>query len=239
MMNHTANYDRRPNTGTPKFEADPINSTYRWELYLTPGQARNTVGLLDGYSKGMGYENTNQVQLLYRKLVNPLLPYLSRCDTIIVYRQVHGLPKEFHTKLLELYRHDFKTFDWVAEDRFLNNFLHNYYEEYVQKGTMPALEDRRKNARKSVLMAELDHTKYQFKSLAELQDFCDRMSYKYSQTCMLGWYHSHAQFQPELFESDITDAVAHAVHQAATLEEAQSARSALNSFYNQHPSQRR
>ncbi|RYC69774.1 hypothetical protein [Spirosoma sordidisoli] len=220
-------YNRKPNTGTPEFSADPINSTYRWELHLTPGHPRNRVALLDGYSKGMGFENTNKLVLLYRKLVNPVLPYLSRCDKIIIFEQNPGLPKEFHTKLLEIMPHDYRAFGWVASDSFINEFLQSYYAEYKQTGIITPVEDRRKNVRKAFYVPELDHSKYDFKTQQELQDFCRRLVNKYSAQCMTIWYHKHAEFQPELFSTDVTGALQHQVHAAPSAEAAEAALSQI------------
>ncbi|RIV20558.1 hypothetical protein DYU11_21165 [Fibrisoma montanum] len=238
-MNQPATYARRPNTGSPKFEADPIGSTYRWELYLTPGHPLNKVGLMDGYSKGMGFENPNKVVLLHRKLMNPLLPYLTRCDAILVFENNKALPKEYHKKLIELRSNDFKTFDWVQKDTFLNQFLNAYYTEFIQTGTMPPVEDRRKNVRKAEYMAELDHSKYTFKTLEELTQFCQSRYEKYSATCMNDWFAKHADFQPELFNADIENALIHQVHSSPTQEGAQLAIDQLNKMYGRHPSSRK
>jgi hypothetical protein len=230
-MNTTGTIPRKPNTGTPRFEADPMNSTYRWELYLTAGLKGNRVPLMDGYSKGMGFENTNKVELLYRKLVNPLLPYLSKCDVIIIYEQNRGLPKDMHPKLLELYPHSFGAHGWVKETPVITNFLETYYSEYVRTGTMPPVEDRRKNVRQPFYMADLDHSKHSFKDQEELKKFCSARVEKYSAQCMTGWYYRHADFQPELFENDVTEALTHTVHTAKTAEAAAAAMSAMHGKY--------
>jgi hypothetical protein len=209
------------------FEADPLHSTYRWELYLTPGHPQNKVGLLDGYSKGQGFENTNKVVLLHRKLVNPILPYLSRCDEIVIYENMPGIAKEFHKKLLELYPRTFTPHGWIKDDMTITDYLERFYESFLQNGKMAPLEDRRKNARQSVYMAELDHSSYNFESLDELKRFCRYHTAKYSYQAMKGWYESHANFQPELFQSDNTENLTHAVHQAKTQEQAQTAMDAI------------
>lgn len=225
---------RTPNAGTQKFEADPINSTYRWELYLTPGQPGNKVALMDGYSKGFGYENTNKVDLLYKKLINPLLPYLFKCDCIVIYEQRAGLPKNLHPVLIELYPRDFQVYSWVRETAPIVSFLNTYYAEYIRTGTMPPIEDRRKNARQAFLNPELDHSKYDFRTADELKDFCSRHVQKYSARCMETWYFKHAEFQPELFENapQMIDALNHAKNTAQTQEAAQAAQSSLNSMLN-------
>ncbi|RYC69836.1 hypothetical protein [Spirosoma sordidisoli] len=242
MTMQPAAYNRKPNTGTPKFEADPINSTFRWELYLTPGNARNRISLMDGYSKGMGFENPNKVLLLYRKLINPLLPYLSRCDAMVIYEQVPGLPKELHTKVLEIYSNQYRAHGWVKDTAVITEYLDNYFNHYVRTGTMPPLEDRRKNVRQPVYMQELDHTKHHFATLDELRVFCRSRSEKYSEICMRGWYYRHAEYQPELFENEvtdmITDALAHQVHTATTYEEAERAQNSLTNLLTKHKSNR-
>ncbi|GAB3958256.1 hypothetical protein GCM10028805_52240 [Spirosoma harenae] len=219
---------RKPNTRTPKFEADPMNSTFRWELYLTAGRAGNKVPMMDGYSKGMGFENTNKVELLYKKLINPLLPYMSKCDVIIVYEQNRALPKHLHTKLLELYPRSFGAHSWLKDTPTITDFIGQYYAEYLKSGTMPPIEDRRKNVRQPVYMKELDHSIYQFKSLQQLKDFCREKSPKYSEQCMFGWFHRHADFQPELFE--VANLAADLSHAASTSTTAEGAGAAVNAI---------
>ncbi|GAB3550684.1 hypothetical protein [Spirosoma fluminis] len=238
-MNQPAQYARKPNTGSPKFEADPLNSTFRWELHLTAGHPLNRVPLMDGYSKGIGFENPNRVELLHRKLMNPLLPYLGRCDAIIVFEQNAALPKPYHKALIELKPRSFKTFEWVQQDQFINDFLEAYYSEYVRKGTMPALEDRRKNVRQQFYIPELDHSKHNFKSLEELTQFCQSRIEKYSATCMNDWFTKHSDFQPELFNADIEEALTHRVHSSPTYEGAQAAQAMLQSMYSKHQTNRK
>ena len=226
--------NRIPNNGATKFEADPINSTYRWELYLTPGVRGNKVPLMDGYSKGIGYENTNKVDLLYKKLINPLLPYLFKCDAIVIYEQKAGLPKHLHPVLIELYPRDYQVHSWVKETAPLVEFLNTYYTEYVRTGSMPPIEDRRKNARQAFLNPELDHSKHTFLSADELKNFCYSRIQKYSAKCMETWYFKHADFQPELFENipQMVDSLNHAKNTAQTHEAAQAAQSSLDSMLN-------
>jgi hypothetical protein len=171
------------------------------------------------------------VELLYRKLVNPLLPYLHKCDVIVIYEQNRGLPKEFHPKLIELYPRNFGTFGWVKETPVISEFLTTYYSEYIRTGILPPIEDRRKNIRQPVYMADLDHSKYNFQNQDELRAFCRSRVEKYSAQCMHGWYYRHADFQPELFENDVTDALTHTVHTAKTAEAASAAASALHSKF--------
>ncbi|WP_461102183.1 hypothetical protein [Spirosoma koreense] len=213
---------RRP-LSEVKFQADPINSTFRWELYLTPGKPGNRVALMDGYSKGLGFENTNKVELLYKKLINPILPYLSRCDRIVICEQDKGLPKAYHPVLIDLYPHDFAAYEWVKDSAFLMDYLKRYYNEFIHTGKLPPLEDRRKNARQAVYFADLDHSKHTFRTLQELKDFCAERKQKYSNECMVAWYYKHAEFQPELFDVDNTADLQHIIHTAKTGEEAQRA----------------
>lgn len=229
---------RRPNTGAPKFEADPLNSTYRWEFILTAGHPMNRVPILDGYSKGLGFENPNHVELLFKKLQNPILGYLDRSDAIVIYRQNTALPKQYHTVLLELYPHRFEAFDWLRETKPIMDWLTTFYQEYRRTGKMPPVEDRRKNSRQNFYIPELDHSKHQFRNMQELQEFCRKNTEKYSLTCMQTWYHKHAQFQPELFQEDVADALVHVAHTATTAEASQAARTELNNLYNRFPSNR-
>ena len=215
-----------------KFQADPMNSTYRWEFYLTPGRAGNRVALLDGYSKGLGFENTNKVELLYKKLINPILPYLVKCDYIIIYEQDKGLPKQYHTKLLELYPRDFQAHSWVGESPVFTDYLDLYYRDYIKSGKMPPVEDRRKNVRQPLYLKDLDHTTRVFGDLDELKRFCAERKEKYSPQCMYAWYYKHAEFQPELFENDITGTLQHVAHTSPTAEGAQAAINQLASKYN-------
>lgn len=238
MTMTTGTIPRKANTGTPTFSADPLNSTYRWEIFLTPGLKGNKVPMMDGYSKGMGFENTNKVELLYKKLVNPLLPYLYKSDLILIYEQTPGLPKHLHAKLLELYPRDFGAYGWVKETTPITDFLKQYYSEYLHTGRIPPIEDRRKNVRQPVYMKELDHSIYNFKTLPELQAFCRSKVEKYSAQCMHGWYYRHADFQPELFENDISGALAHAAHTAPSHEVAQPVRETINQMYDKFDAKR-
>ncbi|QIP14714.1 hypothetical protein G8759_19895 [Spirosoma aureum] len=237
-MKSSGTIARKPNTGIPKFEADPINSTFRWELYLTAGRKGNSVPLMDGYSKGMGFENTNRLELLYKKLINPVLPYLTRCDLIVIYENDRRILKQLQPKILELYPHDFVAHGWVKETAVITDFLSTYYNEYVHTGIMPPIEDRRKNVRQTVYFAELDHSKQNFETLEQLRAFCESKFSKYSAQCMTGWFYRHADFQPELFEADKSEALAHTIHTASTLEAAQAAQVGLNSLYGKHASKR-
>ncbi|MVM35015.1 hypothetical protein GO755_33620 [Spirosoma sp. HMF4905] len=236
----TGNIPRKPNTGTPKFEADPMNSTFRWEIYLTQGQHGNKVPILDGYSKGMGYENTSRVDLLYKKLINPILPYLHKSDTIVIYQQDPGLPKHLHPVVLELLPRQYFAYDWVGQTTPITHFLDRYYNEFIYSGTMPPTEDRRKNARQAFYHAELDHTRHSFASLEELHNFCYQPSRiaKHSATCMEKWYYIHAQYQPELFENgpQLADNLQHAKDIAPNSDSAQAAQNSLQALYNRHPS---
>lgn len=240
MTASTGQIPRKPHVGASKFEADPINSTFRWELYLSPGKYGNKVPILDGYSKGMGFENTNRVDLLYKKLVNPILPYLYKCDSIIIYQQDTGLPKHLHPVCLELYPRTYKAFGWVGELTPILDFLDRYYAEFVHTGTMPPLEDRRRNARQAFYHQELDHTKVSFTSLRELHEYCYHPSRiaRHSATCMEKWYYAHAQHQPELFENapQLAQALQHAMHTAPTYEAQQAALEGMQNLYNKFPS---
>jgi hypothetical protein len=237
-MTMSGTIPRRPNTGAPKFQADPINSTFRWELYLTAGLKGNSVPLMDGYSKGMGFENTNKLELLYKKLVNPILPYISRCDLIVVYEQDRRILKHLHPKLLELYPRNFKAHGWLKETTAITDFLENYYTNYIQAGTLPPLEDRRKNVRQTVYFKELDHSKHTFKTIDELKDFCTSHVQKFSYECMRGWYFRHADFQPELFGSDVAAALQQTMNESTTYERAKAAQEGLQSLYGKHTSNR-
>lgn len=214
-----------------------MNSTFRWEFYLTQGHPLNKVAIMDGYSKGAGFENPNKVLLMLRKLENPVLPYLTRCDTIVIYEQIKGLPKDYHTKIIELYPREYSVHGWVKDDLAVNQFLDAYYTTYVRTGKMPAAEDRRKNARKAVYMEELDHSRYNFQNQKELVDFCKRLVPKYSYEAMKGWYQSHSQFQPELFENNIVGAMTQAIHEAPNLEQAQAAQAAIGGLLNKFTGQ--
>lgn len=236
MTMTTGAIPRKPNTGAPKFEADPMNSTFRWEMYLTPGRQGNKVPILDGYSKGFGYENTNKVELLYKKLINPLLPYLIKCDAIIIYEQKAGLPKDLHPVRLELLPTTYKAFDWVNQTIPILDFLEAYYAEYRRTGTMSPIEDRRKNVRQAFYDPGLDHSKYNFRTHEELNAFCcdpARIA-KHSAKCMEIWYYRHAEFQPELFEhtTQYVEALAHAKNIAKNDTEATAAANTLNQLIN-------
>ena len=231
-MAQNSNY---PNNHNPKkiaFEADSLNSTFRWEMELTPGLPGNKVAFMDGYSKGKGNENINRLTLLYKKLVNPVLPYLSRCNSIFIYEQDNNLPKPYHPVLLKLYPHGFQALGWVREAPVIVNFLNTYYSTYVRTGSMPALEDRRKNARQQFFNPDLDHSRYTFKTREELAEFCRQRVNVYSLTCMNIWYHKHADLQPELFTTDNREAAQHVINTASTLEQAQMALQAMQNSPN-------
>lgn len=217
----------------PKFESDPLNSTYRWEIDLTIGHPDNSsrVQQMVGYSKGAGAENPNRVLLLYRKITNPLVRYLYKADRITIFEQIPGVPPAYHIKLMTLYRQEFETFSWVKEDVFFNQFLINLYAEYLKHGKLPPEEDRRKNVRKDVYFAELDHSKLTFATHQDLVDFCKARIEKFSRECMKGFYQAHRDFQPELFENDIHRAALHAKHEAPTSDAAQAIYSGINNMH--------
>lgn len=207
-----------------------MNSTFRWEMYLTPGLKGNKVPLLDGYSKGKGFENTNKLELLYKKLVNPVLPYLSRCDGIVIYEQTRGLPKALHTKLIELHPREFVAYGWIKETEPIMSFLNDYYTLFLTTGQLPPIEDRRRNVRQPVYFVELDHSKYNFTSKEELLAFCKALIPKYSAKCMETWFFKHVDFQPELFITDNSAELNHAINTASTYEAAEEARQAQASL---------
>jgi hypothetical protein len=231
MPSSQANYSRNPNSNAQKFKSDPLNSTYRWEIYLDPGHSGNRVPILDGYSKGIGLENTNKIELLLKKLQNPVLTYLNRCKEIVIYENISQLPKTSHPVLLELKPREWQAYGWLHDDLAVGGFLEAYYKHYVMTGTLPPAEDRRKNARQAFYMEELDHAKYIFPTKQQLIDFCTRLVPKYSRTCMLDWYRAHSQYQPELFEHDLTEVIQNVVNESSTLEQAQAAQS-LNDMIN-------
>lgn len=227
-MNPTGIYPRK-NFAPKKFESDPLNSTYRWELYLTPGYPGNKVGVLDGYSKGHGAEASNKVQLLRSKLVNPVLPYLKRCTEIVIFEQNAVLPKHMHKEILIL-KHDnfYPQEQWIRDTPIIMDFLTAYYTEYTKTGQMPGKEDRRKNVRQPHYFEELNHSNHTFQNLQELKDFCRSKVGRFSEQCMKEWYAIHAEFQPELFQTDDSNALKHMVNTASTYEAAQAAMSELH-----------
>lgn len=179
---------------------------------------------MDGYSKGDGPEHPNKITLLCNKLTNPILPYLGRCSEIVIYEQNAVLPKSLHQEVLILGRDNFwPKQQWVEKTPQLMEFLTNYYTIYVKTGQMPSREDRRKNARQPFYFEDLDHSKYNFSSLDELKAFCIEKTPVYSRQCMLTWYNIHAQFQPELFDTDDRAALQHQINTSATAEAAQAA----------------
>ncbi|WP_080056744.1 hypothetical protein [Spirosoma aerolatum] len=234
-MENYASYPYSRNTTKETFESDPLNSTFRWVMELTPGYPGNKVPEMTGYSKGKGPENPNKLTLLYKKLINPVLPYLIKCDLITVYEQNAALPKDLHPVILELFPHTFKAYGWLYDTPVITDYLEMYYKHYVRTGKVPPIEDRRKNVRQEFYNPELDHSKYNFRNLQELKDFCHARIEKFSRKCMETWYYKHSAFQPELFNNDISADLQHAVHTATT---AEGANAAMQELLKKYPTKR-
>ncbi len=181
-----------------RFEADPLNSTFRWVIHLDPNHARNRVAQLDGYSKGMGYENNNKVQLLLNKLRNPLLGYVEKALLIEVFEQQGGVLKERHPRLITLSPHGYHCADWVAENELICQFLKGVYDTYLTTGQLPSVENRRNNRRQGAYQRDLKHDLYRFNDHGALQVFCREQSAHYGQECMRSWYYSHLRLFPAL-----------------------------------------
>ncbi|MBO0953240.1 hypothetical protein [Fibrella forsythiae] len=186
-----------------KFKSDPASSTYRWEIDLTQ-DGTNRVSLMEGYSKGQGFELTNKAELLIRKLGNPLSLYLPKSDEIRLYEnltqlpsgQTLRIPKEQQICILVLYRSGFKAHSWVAQCEPILTHLNGIYQVLTSTGQPP--QHRPGNARKKVWFPELDHSKYTFGSQEQLQLFCRSMLPRHGAECMNKWWKAHLAMQPEL-----------------------------------------
>ncbi|MBO0953088.1 hypothetical protein [Fibrella forsythiae] len=186
-----------------KFKSDPQASSFRWEIDLTQ-DGHNRVSLIEGYSKGQGFELTNKAELLMRKITNPLSPYLQKSDEIRVYENLKELPtgklmqvpKQDQVCILILYRTNYKALSWVRHTDPLLEHLNSLYTLLNATGRLP--QERSTNARKKVWFPELDHSKYTFANQEELKVFCRSMVEKHGSACMAKWWNAHLGMQPEL-----------------------------------------
>lgn len=186
-----------------KFKSDPQSSSFRWEIDMTQ-DGHNRVSLIEGYSKGQGFELTNKAELLMRKITNPLSPYLQKSDEIRVYENLKELPtgklmqvpKQDQVCILILYRTDYKALSWVRHTDPVLTHLDALYTLLNATGRLP--QERSTNARKKVWFPELDHSKYTFGNQEELKVFCRSMVERHGTACMNKWWNAHLGIQPEL-----------------------------------------
>lgn len=217
--------------GAPKFKSDPRQSSFRWEIDLTD-DGINRVPMIEGYSKGQGFECTNKGELLIRKLQNPLAVYLSKCDEIRVYENLTELksgqfvqvPKNDQVLLLRFNRVLFYSYNWVAQSPPVENFVQYLINQFSNNSGQPIAHQT--GRRKNQWFPELKHDQYTFATLAELNAFCNRMTPQFGKACMQKWWLAHTAFQPELIAPEnsgqaILQTPAQHVHQQATQQAAQ------------------
>lgn len=182
-------------TAQRKFTSDPVNSTFRWVFHFTPGMGN--VRTMDGYSKGVGPEHSNNHVLLIKKLQNPVLNKFKMCDKIEIFRNEFGRPKDQHEIVLELYPHEFVLHGEYQIDPYIKEFLTAFYTEYLETGQISPNPTPKLPVTATDLKSELTHyTK--FKTHYELLRFCQRNQQKWGVGFMKAWYWKHLEVQPEL-----------------------------------------
>lgn len=171
-----------------KFVGDRENATYRAELYLDNGK------ILDGYSKHKNHDEPLDKEKCLVGYISRIIAngYLTKCQYIVFYtNRNHG--KENDEMLVELIIHGYKLYG-VAETMFdLKNYLVEVYRK-VHKGE--TYTEVKPVSAKS-FSPDLFKIKGQFKSQAELDNYCEGLKTKgvpYGR--VQGFYYAYLKVHP-------------------------------------------
>lgn len=107
----------------PDFIADKVDSTYRWEIYLTNGK------ILDGYSKSQNRAENQDKEALLLGCLTRLLNngYLDKSFQLLFYRR-EFLHRSQDTPILQLNDEDFEPFDILKLQLPITEFLERVYK---------------------------------------------------------------------------------------------------------------
>lgn len=173
------------NPTKPKFIGDPLNATYRWELYLTNGK------IFDGYSKAKGMDEKKDKQALLQDCIARLLNngYLDKCYQMFFYERGDSHRSQDQL-ILEMYPHGCKPHASLELDLSTCNFLDRIYDARRTgqgKNFKELLPPRVSNREQEKI--DFAYSKARFPTQGDLHTYCvNVMLKKYARPRVEAWY---------------------------------------------------